>query len=248
MIGPYYVNTEARRRAAWGPPCDVTFGSVVIDGRTFKVERRVVQAFQIWEIVRAHHQYHLEGTDTGFYNCRHMRHNPALPWSTHAWAAALDVNWLENPAGSRLITNMPKLMIAQLQQIRTKSGAYVFMWGGDWDRNPRTGHTYYDAMHWEVIAHPLDLATGFAQVVPQPAPIGDEYVIKVPDRGPKVAALQRNLNIWQPALDLLDDGIYGENTANAVKRYQEAAGLPATGVVDAMTASYINTIPLRMPK
>lgn len=250
MIGPYYVNTDARRRAAWGPPCDVTFASVVIDGRTFKVERRVKDAFDVWEQMRAKYLYHLEGPDTGFYNCRRMRHDPKLPYSPHAWATALDVNWLENPAGSRLVSNIPKLMVIELQQIKTASGAYVFMWGGDWDRNPRTGHTYYDAMHWAVIAHPLDLATGIVVsgfiTSPPTIPIGDDDVaLKNPSRGNAVKLIQQCLNIWKPSLSLLDDGIFGDGTEAAIRQYQESAQIPVNGMIDGLTASLLTTIKLR---
>lgn len=253
MIGPFYVNTDARRRMAWGPPCTPEFASIRIDGRTFKVERGVARAFEVWEQARIRYAYHLEGPDTGFYNCRRMRHSASLPYSPHAWATALDVNWLENPAGSKLISNIPKQMIALLQSVKTVSGAYVFMWGGDWDRNPRTGHTYYDAMHWEVIAHPLDLNTGITLPgfpTPSPTmPVGDDDVpLKVGDRGNAVKVIQRNLNLWQPALSLLDDGIYGDNTGAAVRIYQESANLPQTSQVDGITAAFITTIPLRLPK
>jgi len=253
VIGPYYVNTDARRRAAWGSPCTPEFASITIDGRTFKVERGVMRAFQVWEQARIRYAYHLEGPDTGFYNCRHMRHNPSLPYSPHAWAIALDVNWLENPAGSKLVTNMPAQMISLLQSVKTTSGAYVFTWGGDWDRNVFTGHTYYDAMHWEVIAHPLDLNTGISLPgFPAPSPTiptdEDDVPLKIGDRGASVKVIQRNLNLWQPTLGLLDDGIFGENTATGVRIYQQAAGFPQTGIVDAMTAAYITTIPLRLPK
>lgn len=186
-------------------------------------------------------------------NCRRMRHSASLPYSPHAWATALDVNWLENPAGSKLISNIPRQMVFLLQSVKTTSGAYVFMWGGDWDRNVRTGHTYYDAMHWEVIAHPLDLNTGITlpgfPTPPPTIPVGDDDVpLKVGDRGNAVKVVQRNLNLWQPALSLLDDGIYGDNTGAAVRIYQEAANLPQTSQVDGTTAAFITTIPIRLPK
>lgn len=243
MIGPYYVNNEARRRAAWGPPCSIPFGTVTIYGRQLKCHKSVVRAFQEWERIRAKHGYEMPGTDTGFYNCRRMRHNPNLPWSAHAWATAMDGNWLQNPAGRKLVTDMPPAMIKELQSLKTVSGAYVFMWGGDWDRDPRTNHTYLDAMHWEVVAHPLDLASGFMD---SGAPLisvkdGDEVTLNRGDRGNVVRALQKELNAWSPALRLTVDGIFGQVTESAVKQYQQAADLPVSGVVDSLTAAFLLT-------
>lgn len=239
MVGPFYVNTDARRRAAWGPPCQPDLEAVVIADRAYACERAVAPAFRRLEQIRAKWGFRQEGADTGFYSCRRMRHDPDLPYSVHAWARALDWDWLQNPAGNKLITNMPAGMVAELQAVKTASGAYVFMWGGDWDRNPRTGHSYVDAMHWEVIAHPLDLATGIAGAAP-PRPIEeDEMILKPGDRGNVVRAIQKALNRFQPALLVAEDGIYGPGLTAAVKAYQTSANLPVTGDVDGVTAAFL---------
>ena len=160
-----YVLTEPQRLSLWGDPCvagDVLLGPLRLDGRIFSVNQLGIPAFEVWEAIRAVYDYKLTGSDTGFYNCRHMRHDPSAPWSVHAWAMALDVNWLENPAGNKLVTDSPDEMIDDLLAVRTVSGARVFRWGGDWDWDGQsTDHSYVDAMHWEVVAHPLDLETGF---------------------------------------------------------------------------------------
>jgi hypothetical protein len=163
VLGPYYVTNDARRREAWGPPCPsiATQGRVKIDGRTFALHRNAVPAFDAWEVVRKVHDYKLTGTDTGFYNCRHIQHDESKPMSYHSWGMAMDVNWLSNPAGSKLVTDIPQEMIDDLLAIRTNSGARVFRWGGDWDWDGDwRDHSYVDAMHWEVVAHPKDLVTG----------------------------------------------------------------------------------------
>lgn len=126
-------------------------------------------AWEVFEQVRARHNYDIhkpydprdvDPGDSGMYNCRHIGNDPDRPWSTHAWAGALDANWRTNPDGSRLITDMPVAMRDDLHALRTKSGAPVFRWGGDWDRDPRTDHSYYDAMHWEIAATPAEIASG----------------------------------------------------------------------------------------
>lgn len=57
--------------------------------------------------------------------------------------------------------------------------------------------------------------------------------------GPKVYQLQEQLNTIATAYPALPtvivDGIYGENTKNAVRKFQSIFGLPATGVVDYAT-------------
>lgn len=244
MKGPYYVTTDARRRAAWGPPCKPDLAPIIIDGKQYQCDRSVVPAFNRLEKIRAKWDFHQNGSDTGFYNCRRMRHDPDLAFSVHAWARALDWDWLQNPAGNKLITNMPKGMIRELQLVMTNSGVYVFMWGGDWDRNPATGHSYYDAMHWEVIAHPLDLATGIAGATP-PQPLKEDTVIlKSPARG-------NDIKVWQTALNeairlngislppLSVDGIFGDVMKTAVSFYQTAAGIvgrvPELGALDDYT-------------
>lgn len=243
MIGPYYVNTEARRMAAWGQACQIPFAKVTIDSRQFAVHAEVQEAFEVWEEVRQKYNYPLTGEDTGAYNCRHINHNPNNPWSAHAWATAMDTNWLENPYGSKLVTDIPPKMVEELQRLRTGSGAYVFMWGGDWDRKPDTPHAAYDAMHWEVIAHPLDLATGIA--LDSSLVKGDELGLKLGDRGNAVKALQQALNKWSPALALTEDGIFGSRTEAALKTYQAAAQVPESGILDIYTAPFIMTNEIR---
>ncbi|HIR93261.1 MAG TPA: peptidoglycan-binding protein, partial [Candidatus Egerieimonas intestinavium] len=54
--------------------------------------------------------------------------------------------------------------------------------------------------------------------------------------GEKVRQMQEQLNTIAgayPALPTVDvDGIYGERTQEAVRKFQEVFGLPATGIVD----------------
>ena len=256
MIGPYYVNNEARRIATWGQPCKVRFGKATIDGRAITVNAQTVTAWDAWEKVRVEHDYRLTGSDTGAYNCRRIGSNPNRPWSAHAWATAMDINWLTNSDGRKLVTDMPAGMIRELQALQTRSGVYVFMWGGDWDRDPSTAHSYYDAMHWEVVAHPLDLATGIEGKAPN---IGDNMGIRAGDRGGAVKALQIHLNAWRPAFGLAEDGIYGEGavagnppvpgrTGAAVAEYQRAAGLTVNPLhADDTTLTLLASNALRNP-
>lgn len=62
------------------------------------------------------------------------------------------------------------------------------------------------------------------------------YDLSTGSSGSKVLQLQQQLNrIAQnyPAIPRIqEDGIYGSNTANAIKKFQSIFGLPATGIVD----------------
>jgi hypothetical protein len=258
MIGPYYVNNEARRIAAWGQPCNVPWGKATINSKTYSVHRDTVSAWEVLDTIRANHNYVPTGTDTGFYNCRRINHRPApAPWSAHAWATALDLNWLQNPAGSKLVTDMPLAMIRELQSVKTVSGVFVFMWGGDWDRDPTTSHTFYDAMHWEVIAHPLDLASGIVGPSPRTTPKKEQYMdhgLRAGERGGDVKALQIHLNAWRPDFDLVEDGIFGTGandggrTGAALAEYQLAAGREVNSLFcDATTFALIATNGFRDP-
>ena len=62
------------------------------------------------------------------------------------------------------------------------------------------------------------------------------YDLTIGSSGDKVRQMQEQLNrIAQayPALPTISvDGIFGRNTANAVREFQSIFGLPATGIVD----------------
>lgn len=239
------MTTDARRRTAWGRACNPTsFGKVTIDGRPLTCNRLAIPAFQIFEKIRAHHGYKLTGNDTGFYSCRHMRHDPDLPMSGHSWAMMLDINWLENPAGNKLVTDIPKAMRDDILAVRTKSGARVFRWGGDWDWDGvSTDHSYIDAMHWECVAHPLDLYTGFRSYDLSPpqkeatmlgfnvGPMGASSI-----KGQEAEALQHLLLIHGEKLPKFGaDGFAGDETREALKSFQSKHRINEKGVVGPAT-------------
>lgn len=166
------VLTEADRYAAWGDPCtangDVVLVTVQFEStnglRGIGVNKGALPAFAALATLFRRFGYLLDGADTGSYNCRRIGGGTtsSRPWSAHAWATALDFNWLENPAGSKLIVDplMDPRIPKAVEALVTKSGDPLYRWGGNWDRDDRTDHTYYDAMHWEVIATPEAIATG----------------------------------------------------------------------------------------
>lgn len=99
--------------------------------------------------------YRTRRADTGAFNCRTIagtgRH------SLHAYGLAADLNWQSNPYQKKLKTDMPAGMIAEIQSIRTNSGAQVFRWGGTFGTP--------DAMHYEICCSPRDIASGIRGAV-----------------------------------------------------------------------------------
>lgn len=143
--------SSAWRYETWGDPCPRTLTTISFVGESLlTVHVDIVPAVTALATVLKAHGYGVRKGDTGAYNCRHMRHDPSAPMSSHSWGTAIDINWQLNPAGSKLVTNMPKEMVADIMAIKTKQGKRVWRWGGDWDNRPDTPHTYYDAMHYEI--------------------------------------------------------------------------------------------------
>lgn len=137
------------------------------------VDRRIVEAVQALERVQNRYGYRARRQDTGAYNCRSQK-GSNVP-SSHSWATAVDENWGLNPYRTdRLVTDMPLPMVEEVEALRTVSGAQVWRWGGDWDGRPDTPHSNYDAMHWEIVATPAELATG---IVDPNAPLPEEDAV-----------------------------------------------------------------------
>jgi hypothetical protein len=106
----------------------------------------------------------------GAYNCRPI--TGGTKYSLHAYGIALDINWQANPYGKKLITDMPPDMRAAIKAIRTTGGHQVWRWGGDYSGNK-------DAMHFEVVASPGELASGIDPSTipgstPAPSPLPED--------------------------------------------------------------------------
>ncbi|HEX5725007.1 MAG TPA: peptidoglycan-binding protein [Longimicrobiaceae bacterium] len=222
------MRTTRQLREVWAPACNVPLTSrTLVPGVRVQVHARTIEAVQALGSVFQAHRYHVRQGDTGAYNCRRI--TGGTGFSLHAYGIAIDVNWNSNPFRERLVTDMPPEMIQDVYRIRTFQDLPVWRWGGDWDKNPATEHTSYDAMHFEVVASPQELASGIAwSTVAQPPrdrARPDTWPTLHPgDRGPTVVTLQQLLSL--PA-----DGVFGNGTAAAVRAYQQSHGLTADGIV-----------------
>lgn len=137
---------------AYGPRCSGKSAVVSLNGRgKVTVALVIVEAVKALNAVLIAYEYVTRAGDTGAYNCRQKVGGNG--WSIHALKIALDLNWLTNPYGPRLVTDFPPAMVTALLAIRTNSGAQVWSWGGAWSGNK-------DAMHWQIACSLRDLASG----------------------------------------------------------------------------------------
>jgi hypothetical protein len=156
--------STAQLRDAYYPPCRDS-------GKNFLAAYRALDA-----CLRA--SSYRVGSGSGAYNCRRI--TGGTGYSLHSYpdmnsftfwngyriptmALAVDINPSANPYGPRLVTNMPRSMIDAIYRIRTNSGAQVWAWGGYYTRSK-------DAMHFEIVCTPRDLATGIRNAGPVPVP------------------------------------------------------------------------------
>ena len=153
--------SQSQIQAWWRPRCTGPFVWVYLHG-----SGRVQVRASMWEAVAALNavlvawNYRTRSADTGGGNCRPKVSGSG--WSNHAFWIAVDLNWQSNPYSRRLVTDMPAGMVRQICAIRTKNGKQVWNWGGYWSGNK-------DAMHFEVVCSPRDLASGVDVTVGSPS-------------------------------------------------------------------------------
>lgn len=128
-------------------------GSVLL-----RVAKPSAPAWRVFVDIMKGHGITFDEWAGGTYNCRRI--TGGSNWSPHAYGVALDLNPSRNPYGSKLVTDFPRAFIDDVLAVRTKNGRRVFRWGGDWDDDPGSSSSPYDAMHFEITCSPADLATG----------------------------------------------------------------------------------------
>lgn len=144
--------TTTTLRNWWAPACRGPFTRLTLHGGgAVTVRTTIVAAVRALDDCLRVADYRTRTADTGAYNCRKI--TGGTGYSLHAYGIAVDLNWQSNPYGKRLVTDMPPAMVADIKAIRTRNGKRVWRWGGDYSGNK-------DAMHFEVICHPTDMATG----------------------------------------------------------------------------------------
>jgi D-alanyl-D-alanine carboxypeptidase len=135
----------------WGPPpcpreriVDIFPGGL---SRALPVHERVAGIFTAFvDELAARTGYRVEGKqqDDWGYAPRHIKDNPSLPWSNHAWGLAVDINAPANPNKAPLTTNMP----AWVREPGPLMNKYGLRWGGHFSTP--------DPMHFEFMLRPED--------------------------------------------------------------------------------------------
>lgn len=149
------MRSTTELRILWAEPCDS------------RNKKNLDHALRALDMVLEVWQYAPKEGQTWGYNCRRI--TGGTGYSLHAYgpaglftfwngvrvtlSVAVDINSLANPYGPRLITDMPREMVEAILAIRTNGGHEVFGWGGNYRKNK-------DAMHYEVVCSPSELATG----------------------------------------------------------------------------------------
>jgi hypothetical protein len=148
------MTTTSDMRKAWSPPCRGPWARIELHGEgVITIRKQAEAAFLTLNDCLIRHDYRTRSQDTGAYNCRQITGGSG--YSLHAYGIAVDINWMTNPYSHVLHTDMPPAMIRDIEAIRTNSGHTVFRWGGRYDGNK-------DAMHFEIICTPAQLASGIA--------------------------------------------------------------------------------------
>lgn len=221
--------TTSQLRTVWSPACDPTVQRVVelVQGVRVQCRDGVGTAVKALGRVLEAHAYQVRAADTGGYNCRPI--TGGAGHSLHAFGIALDINWNTNPfrADNVLVTDMPKVMVRNILRIHTTTGQQVWAWEGDY-------RSVKDAMHFEIVCAPGDLAAGIDwDTVHQPA-LRPEVPHRWPlvqrgDRGPAVEKLHDLLGIASPGDP--GYGTFGPRAEAAVRAWQAAHGLDVDGRV-----------------
>lgn len=171
------MRSTAELRILWAPACTAPFARLNLYGEgVVTVDVLIVDAVKALNAVLIDWDYRTRRADTGAYNCRQI--TGGTNYSLHAYGIAVDLNWSTNPYGHHLITDMPIGMIEAIEGIRTAGGVQVWRWGGRYSNNK-------DAMHFEVVASPAELARG----IQSQTTTNTERLIVTPEDERKIQAM-----------------------------------------------------------
>ena len=171
------MRSTAELRILWAPACTAPFARLNLYGEgVVTVDVLIVDAVKALNAVLIDWDYRTRRADTGAYNCRTI--TGGRSYSLHAYGIAVDLNWSTNPYGHHLITDMPIGMIEDIEGIRTAGGVQVWRWGGRYSNNK-------DAMHFEVVASPAELARG----IQSQTTTNTERLIVTPEDERKIQAM-----------------------------------------------------------
>lgn len=216
------LNTS-QLRVAWAPACVGPWARVTLHGgATVTVDPLIVPALLALNAILVKYDYRATPPDVGAFNCRPITGGSG--YSLHAFGIAVDINWQDNPYGPRLVTDMPIAMVLEIEALRTGDGWQVWGWGGRYAKNK-------DAMHFEVVCGPLNLATGIVGAQPQEERLmvtkDDEKVIR------RIVAEE-----FDAKLEAFGSALIATLTGSAGVKPGTVATAPGTPVYDLRTAAH----------
>lgn len=171
------MRSTAELRILWAPACTAPFARLNLYGEgVVTVDVLIVDAVKALNAVLIDWDYRTRRADTGAYNCRQI--TGGTNYSLHSYGIAVDLNWNTNPYGRTLVTDMAIGMIEAIEGIRTAGGVQVWRWGGRYSNNK-------DAMHFEVVASPAELARG----IQSQTTTNTERLIVTPEDERKIQAM-----------------------------------------------------------
>lgn len=144
--------------------------------------------------------------------------------SNHSAGCAIDINAPNHPLGKKGTFNSAQ--VAQITAIVDECHGVV-RWGGTYTRP--------DEMHFEIVGTTTKVAEAARLLTNAQASTPTTTVLQQGSTGERVERLQRVLNAWYPALNLVEDGIYGAATEAAVREFQRRAGLQVDGIAGPQT-------------
>lgn len=174
------------------------------------------------QIKRDHRDVHDRLSSAGMLCCRKVR-GSATAISNHSWGTAIDLK-----IDGKLDRRGDGRTQRGLLEIYKAFNDHGFYWGAAF----RTE----DAMHFEASEQLIRQWAAEGRFGSVTAP--EDGVLNLGDRGPEVEDLQQALNLII-ALDLDEDGIFGNDTRAAVMEFQRAKGLTVDGIVGKNTAKAI---------
>lgn len=166
------MRSTQEMRDLWAPPgaSHNTATFTFWNGVTVRGDRRMVGAVTALDRILHRYRYAPRQGETWGYNNRAIT-GGTRP-SLHAYGIAFDINSRTNPYGGKLVSDMPRAMVEEIEAIVTTGGQRVWRWGGDWNDNNKADDDSHDAMHFETQASPAELARGI--LVPAAPAITEE--------------------------------------------------------------------------
>lgn len=218
------------RAETWGEPCRATLVVIPLYAGGPKISCNVLARDAMLQLGQRFVANNYVVRRAGCYNCRAITGGKSA--SSHSYGISTDTNDDTNPYRTdRLVTDMPRSLVLSVYTIVTVDGVQVFRWGGDWDGRPDTPNSNYDAMHWEIIATPHELARGLRLLSGHPSTPRTYPVIRRGAKGDPVRELQALLRLGNTT----GVGEFGPRTEAAVVAFQKSRGLVADGVVGLST-------------